>query len=462
MRKKRIILRTLLLLVIAALGYGIYYCWVSFPIVSGFGAKNLCSCVFLSGRSEEDVIKNELGDFPTTLASYSVNRTDSTVTATVWGMAKQKAIYRAGIGCTLLNDFDEANVRAQQFIIPPPPAIHTDTIAWPMGDKLRDTFPAGVNKATLDAAVAKAFEEPFPGKKARSRAVVVIYNGQLIAEQYAKGFDRHTKMLGWSMAKSYTAALIGILVGQGKLTVDAPAPVHEWSDPADPRHAITLKNLLQQESGLDFVEDYSKASDATNMLFRRGNTAAYTAGHPLQRPPGTHFRYSSGNSNLLAYIVRQATGNAYTSFPASALYYKTGMYNTLIEPDASGTFVGSSYVWATARDYARFGLLYYNDGVFNNERILPEGWVKQGSIASTSSEEKNYGYQLWLNGVRRGSPPQRIFPDVPADMFYADGYGGQGIYIIPSRKLVVVRLGLTLDHSFDENAFLKNILAAVP
>jgi CubicO group peptidase (beta-lactamase class C family) len=462
MRIKKIILRTLLLIVLLIVGYAVYYGWVSFPIISGFGAKDLCSCVFVSGRPEADVVKEELGDFPLTLGSYTVNYEDSSVTGTVWGMAKRKAIYRPGIGCTVINDIDEKAVRAQVFAIPPVPVLNTDTIAWPMGDRLADTVPAGLNKALLDSAVSKAFEEPYPDKKVRTRAVVILYDGQLVAERYATGYDQYTKMLGWSMAKSVTATLAGILVQQGKLNPAAPAPVTAWNNAADPRHAITLQNLLQQQSGLDFKEDYSGASDVTNMLYKRGDMAGFTAGHSLKYPPGTVFSYSSGNSNLISYIIRQATGESYASFPATALFYKTGMYHMILEPDASGTFVGSSYVFASARDFARFGLLYYNDGVSNNGRLLPEGWVKATMTAPATNVQQKYGYQFWLNGFTDSTSKRRIFPGMPADLYYADGYAYQGIYIIPSRKLVVVRLGLTLDNSFDVNAFLNNVLAAVP
>ncbi|HEX7457612.1 MAG TPA: hypothetical protein VF301_04170, partial [Ginsengibacter sp.] len=151
----------------------------------------------------------------------------------------------------------------------------------------------------------------------------------------------------------------------------------------------------------------------------------------------------------------------YAAFPANALFHKIGIYHTSFEPDASGTYVGSSYINATARDYARFGLLYYNDGIWNGERILPIGWVKQTQTSSAANTLKNYGYQFWLNGFNEKFPSQRAYPDVPADMFYCDGYAYEDIYIIPSKKLVVVRLGLTLDHSFDENAFLKSIIESI-
>lgn len=422
----------------------------------------MCSCVFVSGRDKKDLDTSEFADIPLSLAANKVNMQDSSVTSTVLGFAKKRAIYRKGLGCTLINEISEKELRSQKFISATPPLLNTDTIPWPYGDKIADTIPSVIDKAKLEAAVDKAFTEPYAGKKQRTRAVVVVYDGQLIAEKYAPGFNRDTKMYGWSMAKSFTAALIGILVKQGKLNIMQPAPVPEWSAASDPRHAITLENLLQQTSGLDFLEDYSKASDVTNMLYKTDDMAGFTANHSLAHTPGTLFSYSSGNSNILSRIIRQTVGEKdYATYPATALFYKTGMYNTLFEPDASGTYVGSSYINATARDYARFGLLYYNDGVWNGERILPEGWVKQTRISPAANKLKSYGYQFWLNGFANDNAIQRKYPDVPADMFYCDGYAGQAIFIIPSLKLVIVRLGLTLDRSFDERAFLKEIIESI-
>jgi CubicO group peptidase (beta-lactamase class C family) len=459
---KKIILRLLLTVIFIGSIWAIHYAWVSFPIISGFDAKEMCTCVFVSNRDKEDMDTSEFADLPLSLARNEVDFRDSSVTSTVWGMAKKKAIYRKGTGCTLINDINENELKSQTFSIPAPPLLNADTIPWPYGDKTADTIPSTVDKTKLDAAVNNAFTEPHPGKKQRTRAIVVVYNGQLIAEKYAPGFNKYTKMYGWSMAKSFTAALIGTLVKQGKLDVIQPALVPEWSDPKDPRDSITIENLLQQTSGLDFVEDYSKASDVTNMLYKTGDMAAFTATHSLLHSPGTVFSYSSGNSNILSRIIRQTTGEKnYTAYPAMALFYKIGMYHTLLEPDASGTYVGSSYINATARDFARFGLLYYNDGVWNGERILPEGWVKHTVTPPEASRLKDYGYQFWLNGLNKNDPSKRIYPGAPADMFYCDGYAGQAIYIIPSKKLVAVRLGLTLDRSFNEDAFLKSILETI-
>jgi CubicO group peptidase (beta-lactamase class C family) len=454
MSLRKIIMRTILLVVVLGLAYGIRYAWVSLPIISGFGAKNLCSCVFVGGRSEKSVREQELADAPLNLGTYEVDWKDSSATGSVMGLARKKAIYRRGLGCTLINDTPEAVIRAQPFTVAVPPAINTDTIAWPAGDATNDSLPAGIDKQLLQQAVQHAFNEPNPEKKILTRAVVVVYDGKLVAEQYAPGYDRHSKMLGWSMGKSITSALIGILVKQGKLQVAAPAPVPEWAKADDPRHAITLEHLLQQTSGLEFEENYAKASEATNMLFEKGDMAAFTAGRPLKDKPGSVFYYSSGNSNILSRIIRQQVGEkAYHSFPATSLFYKTGMYHTLLEPDASGTFVGSSYPWATARDWARFGLLYYNDGVWNGERILPDGWVQKTRTPAQADKLQHYGYQFWLN---QGN---NVSAHLPADLFYADGYGGQMVYIIPSKKLVLVRLGL---HLHNEEKLLTEILQALP
>ena len=452
----------ILLILLIALAWAVHYAWTAFPIISGFDAKQVCTCVFVSNRDTKALDTSEMAELPFNLANYKVNTNDSSVTATVWGMAKKKAIYRKGIGCTLINDFTEQQVRSQVFAVPAPPLLNADTIPWPYGDKLADTVPSNIDIARLNAAVNTAFTEPYKGKKQRTRAVVVVYNGQLVAEKYARGFNKDTKMYGWSMAKSFTAALIGILVKAGKLNVKQPAPVPEWSNIRDNRHAITIEQLLQQTSGLSFLEDYTKASDATNMLFNRGNMAAFAASHTLAHPPGTVFSYSGGNTNILSRIIRQTVGdNDYAAYPFAALFYKIGMYHTSMEPDASGTYVGSSYINATARDYARFGLLYYYNGVWNGEQILPGDWVKQTVTPPASNKQKNYGYQFWLNGAQENNPSQHRYRDVPADMFYCDGFAYQNIYIIPSKKLVVVRLGLTYDRSFDENGFLRDIIASL-
>lgn len=440
-----------------ALGYAFYYAWYSFPLISGYDAKVTCSCVFNGGRNLKDIKKEELNMFPLSLGSVDVNTNDSSVTASVWGMAKRRAVYRRGFGCTLVNGLSENELRAQGLKRNISSSIGQDSIPWPRGDRISDTLPMGLDQKQLNAAV----QDAFAGRDSAShtRALLVVYKGQLVAEQYARGFDKNSVMIGWSMAKSITSALIGILVKEGKLQEDAAAPVPEWSDTSDPRHRIKLKDLLQQTSGLGFEENYAKYSDVTQMLFNEGNMAAFTATVPAREAPGERFYYSSGNSNLLSRIIRTRVGEAeYYDFPYRSLFNKLGMHSALFEPDASGTFVGSSYIFATARDYARFGLLYYYDGLWNEERILPDGWVKKSTMPPPGNVLKNYGYQFWLNGYSKKDPRQRAFPAVPSDMYYADGFGGQGIYIIPSKSLVVVRLGLS---EMDDNALLGKICRSV-
>jgi len=439
----------------------IVFTWLSFtvfPAISGYGSKNLCSAIYLQHRSPADVIREDLGDFPFSLGTFIVNEKDSSVTGSVWGLAKRKTIYRKGVGCTLINDFTEAEIRKQQFVLPAKPNINSDSIAWSYGDKLPDTIPANINKEKLEVAVNNVMnEKTTDGQTVYTRAALVIYDGNIVAEKYAPGFDKNTVMLGWSMSKSFTAAMIGILVKENKLSLDSPASVSSWTNTK--KQNITLRHLLQQTTGLDFTEIYTRPSSVTKMLFSKGDMAAYTESLSLKYEPGTAFNYSSGNTNILSKIIRQTVGEKdYAAFPYNELFYKINAYSFLMEPDASGTYIGSSYSYATARDFARFGLLYYNNGVWNGEQILPVNWVKESIQPSNADKQKHYGYQFWLNGYDKKDPAKRWYPDVPADMYFADGFGGQDIYIIPSEKLVVVRLGL---HVINENKFLKEVIEAM-
>jgi CubicO group peptidase (beta-lactamase class C family) len=458
MRLYKKILRVVLLMLAVTLAYGIWYCWRAFPIISGFGAKNMASAFYLQHRNPDSIIKEELSFFPLSLASYDINAADSSVTASVWGLAKSKAIYRTGIGCTLVNGIPEAEIRKQHFNIPMPPSENKDTIAWPYGEQIADTVTAAIDTALLQKAIDNAMQAPGRnGKPAYTRAFLVVYDGKIVGERYAPGFDKNSRHIGWSMSKSLTAAVIGVLVKAGKLNPNAPAPVPEWKN--TDKEKITLKELLQQTTGIDFTEDYGSPSEATNMLFKQGNMGAFTAKLPLKFQPGTIFNYSSGNANILSRIIRQTVGDSsYTSFPYAAVFHKINMYSLLLEPDASGTYIGSSYSYATARDFARFGLLYFNNGVWNGDQLLPESWVKETVQPAAANKQQRYGYQFWLNGAGDQDPAKRWFPDAPADMFFADGFGGQNVFIIPSKKLIVVRLGVK---TIDENKYLGEVIRSI-
>lgn len=446
------------LILVIVLGAVIYLAWNAFPMISGYGAKNLCSCVFVANRAESDILSNELNFFPVRIGSYSVNRVDSTVTGSVFGLAKQKAIYRKGFGCTLVNGLTEEEIRRQPNDFPSKPDSLQDT-GFPIMDSGVNAL-AAIDKSALQKAVSQAFVETDIKNPARTRAVIVLYKGQLVAEQYAPGFNAQTRLMGWSMTKSVMSALFGILVKKGLIDIHRPAPEYEWSDVQDERNQITTLQLLQQTSGLNFEEVYSRPSEVTRMLFREGNMGAYTASLEPSSKPGTVQYYSSGNTNILSSILRRSLPRgSYHSFPYKELFYKVGMHSAIIETDASGNFVGSSYMYATARDWARFGQLYLNKGRWRNEQVLPENWVSESVKPALRDSPIQYGYQWWLNTTN--AKGVRKYPSLPEDLFYADGYESQYVFVIPSSEMVIVRLGLTQGNYFNEETFVGDILRCV-
>lgn len=445
---------------IMGLGYVAYFTFNMFPVISGYGAKTLCTCVFAQGRNEQDVINQELGTMLGAFGNFTVDRSDSSTTGNVSIFSSKKAIYRKGLGCTLVNGFDEEEIRAQKFIGKSAVDYNSDTIAWPDGNLISDSVPPGLDKAALTKVVSDFFVEKNPEAPVNTRAVVVLYNGQLVAEQYAPGFDAKLPQMGWSMTKSITNAMVGILVKQGKLKVDAPAPVPDWEH--DDRSKITLNDLLHASSGLNWTEIYSRPSDATEMLFRSKDIGQFAATRKASHEPNEKFYYSSGSTNLIQWIMRQQIGDqAYHQLPYQKLFNKIGMTSALLEVDPSGTFVGSSFGFATARDWARFGLLYLNDGVWNGEQILPEGWVKYTTTPAPATERGEYGAQWWLNAGAKDNPADRNYPDLPTDTFLADGFEGQSVFVIPSKKLVVVRLGLSQEAEPDLNKFVADVIGTI-
>ncbi|MDO9615708.1 MAG: serine hydrolase, partial [Bacteroidota bacterium] len=268
-------------------------------------------------------------------------------------------------------------------------------------------------------------------------------------------FNAKTRFQSWSMAKSFTNTLAGIMVKDGKWDIDQPINIPEWQN--DDRKQITYKNLMYAESGLLWNEDYGNRSDVTVMLYCENDFARFVFGQPLEAPVGTNWHYSSGNPNVVTYQLRQTIGNdqEYYQFPYSRLFHKIGMPDAVFEVDASGTFVGSSYIYATARDFARYGLLHLQDGVFNGERILPEGWVSFSTSPNTQSKGE-YGSLFWLNKSGK-------LPSAPDDMYWCQGYDGQRIFIIPSKELVVVILGFSHKPKNEMNcdALLSDILETI-
>lgn len=436
------------------------------PVGAGVAAELACSGVFVSDRPLDDVVQHDVARLSplTAMNRYTLDKANKSVSVTALGLVTRKAVYRPGIGCTLLVDSDAKQLRAQAEGIPVP-AMTPRPASWPQGDTVDlTTLPAGVNRAALDRAVADAVSDDTPDKAIDTRAIIVVYDGKIVAERYAPGFNKNTRFLGWSASKSVTASLVGTLVAAGKLTLDAPPPVPEWKDAGDPRAKITLRQLLNMSSGLEFYEPYDPGSDSTKMLFERHDMAAYAASKPLAHPPGTVWSYSSGTANILSHLVFQAAGGTlkgYEAYARAHLFDPAGMTSAVFQPDETGNFVGSSYLYATARDWARFGLLYLDGGVINGQRLLPQSFVDFVRAPAPADPIKGYGGQFWLNGVLKDGTRQ--FPHLPADMYSAEGHNGEFVSIFPSRNAVVVRLGWTSGNArFDRDKHFAAILAALP
>lgn len=462
--KKVQILAGVAILVVAAAAAGWGPGSQALRVGTGYAAKRLCSEVYLAGRDAQEVWDVDLDLLPTALMSWSMDEAEKTATVSGLGVISASAAWRPGLGCALTNGTTVEAVRAMGFEDAPAPPLPKDR-PWPEGDGPIGELPEGVDASKLEAALDFAFAEPEPERLRRTRAVAVVYDGQLVAERYAEGFDRDMPLLSWSMGKSVTNTMIGVLVRQGKLDIEAPAPIEQWSGEGDPRGEITTDALLRMSSGLGFDETYGAFGDVTDMLFVAHDAAARGAASPLAHEIGSHWSYSSADTNLLSRVVRNVINDdsAYHRFPRREIFDPIGARSAIFETDPSGTFVGSSFVYMTARDWARFGQLYLQDGVWNGQRILPEGWVEYSCTVTPNTPKGEYGAQWWLNRGEPAGSDNRLYPSAPADACMAQGYETQRVVFIPSRKAVIVRIGLTRERgAFDTDAFLAKVLEALP
>jgi CubicO group peptidase (beta-lactamase class C family) len=428
-RGRKLVLGIVVALLLAAIGVVVYLGPIA-PIATGYAAKVTCSAVFVADRDLDDA----RGDLPPNplvpFLRIDADRSAGTVRATLLGVAGSTAYFTPRLGCTL------ADARPAFFAPDPLPLPDPDQ-PWPRGDGPAQ-LPADVDADALDSAIATAFtEDDTDGRRRNTRAVVVVKDGQLIAERYGDGFDARTPLLGWSMGKSIANAMVGRLVADGTLALEDADLRPEWS--GDERRAITLEQLLTMTDGLDFEEVYDPGTDATQMLFTVGSTADFAADKPLANPPGTRWNYSSGTTNILCAVAQEAAG-AGPELVHELVFAPLGMASALLEPDASGGMVCSAFPYATARDYARFGQWFLQDGEWEGERLLPEGWVAASTTPVVLPSEQPYGAQWWLNA---GADGQLRMPSVPADAYWASGNEGQQIVVVPSEDLVVVRLGFS-------------------
>lgn len=433
-------------------------------------AQIACASIFVAERAEADVLRDDIHAFaPFTKAiTLTVDRNARTVTASAPGAATRTALYRPVAGCTLLTgDVSTAALDAQAARLKP--TRGNAAKPWPIGDapvrKLAAVAEAKLDRPALDKAVTAAFEEQNKGGYPDTRAIVVVQGGAIVAEHYAPGFDRNTELLGWSASKSIMGTLVGLLVDDGVLKLDEPAPVPEWKGEGDPRAKITLRQLLTMSSGLTFSESYVPGNDSIKMLFEAGDMGALAAAKPLSHEPGTNWSYSSGTTNILSRIVFQATGGTLegmTRFAQKRLFEPTGMTSALIEPDEAGVQVGSSYAYATARDWARYGLLYLNKGKAGGKQLLSQQWLDFAVTPTKAAPRPVYGAQLWLNHAEAEGERRKLYPDLPEDTVMARGHSFQIVAAIPSQDAVIVRLGWTPEgQAFDWNKYLSQIAAAL-
>ena len=431
----------------------VYIAYTNYPrldIITGFSSKSVASGMFLANRTQESVEKGDNDFPPIDQAKNNVNLTEQSVTSSIFGLKNRKAIYVDGLGAILINDDYNPDIK---FEIPFRNKTPND-LPFPYGSSpQRDTVFTNVDYQVLQNAVENAFDKSDENIK-KTRSVLVVYKNQIIAEKYASGFNEDTPILGWSMTKSIAATIYGILQKQGKLDISTTPNITEWQE--DDRKNITYNDLLHMNSGLQWLEDYNTLSDVSKMLFLETEMGKVQLEKPMVGKPNESWNYSSGTTNLLAgYLLRKEfkTHQEYLDFWYEELLDKIGMHSALIETDLAGNFVGSSYGWANTRDWAKFGLLYLHDGNWNGEQIIDSTWVKYVSTPTNGSNGK-YGAHFWLNFGG-------VYPDVPKDLFSANGYQGQFVFIIPSKEIVIVRTGLTEDPEFDVNGFLRDILNSI-
>lgn len=343
-------------------------------------------------------------------------------TSSVLGLFRSTAWHTEGAGCTL------ADERPQ---IDPLDAVAAG--AWPA--------PAPLPPATaeaLDAAVDAAFAPGAPdGQPLGTRGVVVLHQGRVVAERYADGFDADTRQLGWSMSKSVTSAMVGRLVADGVLDVDEDDLLAAWRD--DARSEITVADLLRMSSGLAWDETYALGTTITRMLYGSRDMGAFAAAQPLEHEPGTVQEYSSGTTNLLCDVLHERTGMG-TELARELVFAPLGMGSAVLEPDAAGDLVCSSYLWATPRDWARFGQWYLQDGQWEGEHLLDPEYAAWSTTVEGARGEQGHAAHWWANRTAEGPLRQ---PQMPADAYWASGHDGQRLVVVPSADLVVVRTGFS-------------------
>ncbi len=428
-------------------------------LAAGYKAAFTCSAVFNGGKTIDQIAKAELdriypdyGPAMDAVGDAEIDREARRVAVTWAGdMPPRVSAWRPHLGCAQLPPGATPDQAAALPAADLPETPDYSQREWPMGDATGEIETPEALAPVIDAA----FDRQTYGEGSLTSAVVVVKNGEIIAERYMDGHDRNTAQRTWSVAKSVAASVIGAAVKDGLIAVDDPAPVPDWRGELDPRKAITLENLLHMSSGL-----YSReAGNRTDDIYFGGSTVAQEAvPMQLEAEPGARWKYANNDTMLAMRSLRAAMDDdaAYRAYPFEALLWKIGMTHTTPETDWNGDFIMSSQVWTTARDLARLGLLYLNDGMWDGERILAEGWTDYVAAPAPAQPDGDYGYgaQWWLAGGVVG---------LPEDAFMARGNRGQYVTVIPSEDLVIVRRGYDgrPGEYFDPGQFSADVVEAL-
>ncbi|WP_304190856.1 serine hydrolase [Phenylobacterium aquaticum] len=409
-------------------------------VATGLVSHQLCSATFIShldpDQTYREALAPVLGPFAG-MVGHRVDRAKGEVTASLGPLSHARAVYRGPLGCLVIRGAAPAPVALRDAPSAPPLLA---PVAGP--DIVTPQDPA------LIAALDHAFAEP--GKITRNiKAVVILHDGRVIAERYAPGVGPLTPLHGWSMTKSATNALVGIMVAQGRLDMDKPAPVAAWANPADPRHVITPDDMLRMRTGLKLGNSANASTNSAvdisaRAMFAERDMAGFSAAAPLDGVVGKSFAYADGETLILSRIVRDLAGGDAASvhaFMRRELFDKLGMTGAVMELDATGTPLGGSHLYAPARDWAKLGQLYVQDGVVGGQRILPAGWVDYSARQTPGSEMIGYGAGFWTERGQGWAVEHRRQNGLPADSFMARGSFGQFMLVMPKDHLVIVQLG---------------------
>lgn len=429
-------------------------------VATGVVAHNVCSKTFVSRLDSQTIFSETVAREGLRrlrqLLTFHVDRAARTVDASAAGLLTSHAVFHDGLGCVLLH-----GSRAPYILKSDIDALKTPKTP-PLLAEIAGPEIVAPSDAALKAALDHAFEEPAEPPFRKTKAVVVVHNGRVIAERYADGIGVDTALMGFSMTKSVVNALIGIMTQQGLTSPSLPAPVPEWRGASDVRREIEVEHLLRMTTGLALDETNSGFDPSSQMVYLEDDMAGFAAKALPVAPPGARWHYSSATTQLLARAIRDAVGGPEQTltFAWRELFNPLGMRHVTLEFDGSGTLQGSTYVLASARDWARFGLLYLNDGEVGGKRILHEDWVDFSAAATLDTD---YGAGFWTNRSEHPNAKGRVRAGMPRDAFFASGDLGQRIVIMPTQRLVVVRLGDSVDPSGDIRGLtrlVKEVIAA--